>query len=144
MDHAPHGLPGAVDTGGIDGVLALQPCNEAGGDIEPVGRRVAVMVVQDRLGVGGRIFTLAPRSLESLSKTVNAAYSQPVNTAKERFLTMSDCSLESGNFINPDFGCNVRYSMSKKDMDISIDNMRSRSEERRVGKECRSRWSPYH
>ena len=69
------------------------------------------------------IFTLAPRSLESLSKTVNAAYSQPVNTAKERFLTMSDCSLESGNFINPDFGCNVRYSMSKKDMDISIDNM---------------------
>ena len=24
------------------------------------------------------------------------------------------------------------------------DNRRSRSEERRVGKECRSRWSPYH
>ena len=23
-------------------------------------------------------------------------------------------------------------------------SMRSRSEERRVGKECRSRWSPYH
>ena len=23
-------------------------------------------------------------------------------------------------------------------------NTRSRSEERRVGKECRSRWSPYH
>ena len=23
-------------------------------------------------------------------------------------------------------------------------NMLSRSEERRVGKECRSRWSPYH
>ena len=26
---------------------------------------------------------------------------------------------------------------------LSIDNIR-RSEERRVGKECRSRWSPYH
>ena len=26
----------------------------------------------------------------------------------------------------------------------SIRNYRSRSEERRVGKECRSRWSPYH
>ena len=24
------------------------------------------------------------------------------------------------------------------------DDVRSRSEERRVGKECRSRWSPYH
>ena len=26
----------------------------------------------------------------------------------------------------------------------TIINARSRSEERRVGKECRSRWSPYH
>ena len=27
---------------------------------------------------------------------------------------------------------------------LSAQNDRSRSEERRVGKECRSRWSPYH
>ena len=27
---------------------------------------------------------------------------------------------------------------------LSADRQRSRSEERRVGKECRSRWSPYH
>ena len=26
----------------------------------------------------------------------------------------------------------------------SVDSMALRSEERRVGKECRSRWSPYH
>ena len=26
----------------------------------------------------------------------------------------------------------------------SVDEMGHRSEERRVGKECRSRWSPYH
>ena len=26
----------------------------------------------------------------------------------------------------------------------TIDRVSSRSEERRVGKECRSRWSPYH
>ena len=25
-----------------------------------------------------------------------------------------------------------------------LDNILKRSEERRVGKECRSRWSPYH
>ena len=30
--------------------------------------------------------------------------------------------------------------ISKEQMDY----IRSRSEERRVGKECRSRWSPYH
>ena len=27
---------------------------------------------------------------------------------------------------------------------LCIDNIPPRSEERRVGKECRSRWSPYH
>ena len=36
--------------------------------------------------------------------------------------------------------CNLRIQ------DIDSENMRIlvRSEERRVGKECRSRWSPYH
>ena len=27
---------------------------------------------------------------------------------------------------------------------LSVSNISRRSEERRVGKECRSRWSPYH
>ena len=27
---------------------------------------------------------------------------------------------------------------------MSVNDMKERSEERRVGKECRSRWSPYH
>src|SRR5688572_948212 len=30
------------------------------------------------------------------------------------------------------------------DVDETVLNKRLRSEERRVGKECRSRWSPYH
>ena len=30
------------------------------------------------------------------------------------------------------------------DLPLSVDSSDSRSEERRVGKECRSRWSPYH
>ena len=29
-------------------------------------------------------------------------------------------------------------------LDVHVDNGHGRSEERRVGKECRSRWSPYH
>ena len=28
--------------------------------------------------------------------------------------------------------------------DLALSNVEARSEERRVGKECRSRWSPYH
>ena len=30
------------------------------------------------------------------------------------------------------------------DFEILFDQLLTRSEERRVGKECRSRWSPYH
>ena len=35
-----------------------------------------------------------------------------------------------------------RYDFSFHDMRVT--HYESRSEERRVGKECRSRWSPYH
>lgn len=69
------------------------------------------------------IFTLGQKALASIgNSTVSYAYSQPVNVSKDRFLTMGDCSLE-GDFINPDFGCNVRYSMSKEDMNVNIDEM---------------------
>ena len=40
-----------------------------------------------------------------------------------------------------------RYSRMYYDLSINIegiDAIHHRSEERRVGKECRSRWSPYH
>ena len=37
------------------------------------------------------------------------------------------------------FGDEVTIRIKKTNM-----NKRTRSEERRVGKECRSRWSPYH
>ena len=38
------------------------------------------------------------------------------------------------------------FQVSKEFISISLtsDNFAIRSEERRVGKECRSRWSPYH
>ena len=36
------------------------------------------------------------------------------------------------------------HSLSKYDIPENISFLRIRSEERRVGKECRSRWSPYH
>ena len=39
------------------------------------------------------------------------------------------------------------FSKEKKDFNINLEDEiieKTRSEERRVGKECRSRWSPYH
>ena len=40
----------------------------------------------------------------------------------------------------------IHYMFRKYDNEIRIINVDklTRSEERRVGKECRSRWSPYH
>ena len=37
-----------------------------------------------------------------------------------------------------------RYAFRRKVTVMFPEEKRSRSEERRVGKECRSRWSPYH
>src|SRR3712207_9577906 len=37
-----------------------------------------------------------------------------------------------------------RQFLETQMLDISREPMEVRSEERRVGKECRSRWSPYH
>ena len=34
--------------------------------------------------------------------------------------------------------------LNRKDFQTTINGKKTRSEERRVGKECRSRWSPYH
>ena len=37
----------------------------------------------------------------------------------------------------------VTHDDTSKDVDYMVDKV-TRSEERRIGKECRSRWSPYH
>ncbi len=38
----------------------------------------------------------------------------------------------------------LREAIGAAEQRLLIDGQRTRSEERRVGKECRSRWSPYH
>ena len=38
----------------------------------------------------------------------------------------------------------TQYFNVKGDPEIRVKDVLDRSEERRVGKECRSRWSPYH
>ena len=39
---------------------------------------------------------------------------------------------------------NARLEATAKQQTNKIEALQRRSEERRVGKECRSRWSPYH
>ena len=45
--------------------------------------------------------------------------------------------------IDTDYGRYARYPV-KTHVITKDDVLEDRSEERRVGKECRSRWSPYH
>ena len=40
--------------------------------------------------------------------------------------------------------CNFCTALGMGEAHVILENGTSRSEERRVGKECRSRWSPYH
>src|SRR5256885_1986855 len=42
------------------------------------------------------------------------------------------------------FGRRIHVEMKEDGTNILIQGIAIRSEERRVGKECRSRWSPYH
>src|SRR5260221_14637737 len=56
---------------------------------------------------------------------------------------------DAGEILRTQLAC-ARAVLKKAKLDagrlaaIGITNQRERSEERRVGKECRSRWSPYH
>ena len=61
----------------------------------------------------------------------------------EEFIDDTTNGSDDGNFID-DTGDEGFVDDTMNDDEIIIDDDTDRSEERRVGKECRSRWSPYH
>ena len=56
--------------------------------------------------------------------------------------TVSDSDLTG--FQYEENGVKLKIQKEKEQMVVSTGAAQLRSEERRVGKECRSRWSPYH
>src|SRR5260370_28087492 len=61
--------------------------------------------------------------------------------------TVSICCLVSDRAFGLGKYCHVRTLRDfrhRSSSSLSFDCLKRRSEERRVGKECRSRWSPYH
>ena len=50
----------------------------------------------------------------------------------------------AGAILNPAFLTNSKVYLDVNLMTADFFTENNRSEERRVGKECRSRWSPYH
>ena len=72
-----------------------------------------------------------------------------MNTIQWDFI--SECEgkgITQGYQPTPNSGVTIATGFDLKEKDVefcrSIEIPESRSEERRVGKECRSRWSPYH
>ena len=61
---------------------------------------------------------------------------------------MTETTLETGvrrlNISLSEFYSNLDLSQRKVMSSRDLVHAQHRSEERRVGKECRSRWSPYH
>ena len=65
---------------------------------------------------------------------------------KEIILLLDDIFDRRGSSENMTwiFDCDFEFLNQPNITNIVIAGVRTRSEERRVGKECRSRWSPYH
>lgn len=67
------------------------------------------------------IKTPAQMATRLVPPAAHAIYSHPINMNMDRFLSAADCSIPGKLDINPDFGCNIRYSMSKADLNKNID-----------------------
>ena len=83
-------------------------------------------------GVSARVMTPAAMNVRA------HAYLRVLNRLAERY-TLADVTDHSP------FAPYLTFDPSRGDMGLILEDERQlRSEERRVGKECRSRWSPYH
>ena len=74
--------------------------------------------------------TRVGKDLVATATALSAKYGVPIVNQRMRDLHAH---------IQPDFLIDFQRAMQKREPDFT-----TRSEERRVGKECRSRWSPYH
>ena len=70
--------------------------------------------------------------------------------SKEDLYDKKKTSAAAANFLHNDFWHYMNLGgihpsqLSSPRLDLAPGGHSNRSEERRVGKECRSRWSPYH
>ena len=74
-----------------------------------------------------------------LSKINNLVISHKQELKLNNLNNLKSINLEvPPEHFNFDLSCNISLVLAKSNQ------LNPRSEERRVGKECRSRWSPYH
>ena len=102
---------------------------------------------------GGGIYCYTPLSSEPSNPTItNAIFANNINYAVYEDCANADPEVTYCHFYNNSVADYRDYDTwqftGALDINMNIanahDNIDGRSEERRVGKECRSRWSPYH
>ena len=71
---------------------------------------------------------------------LNSVYVSMPNGYQSNYTAFLDASTDDGAYVDP---ANAMYKLGQG-YATEISPIENRSEERRVGKECRSRWSPYH
>src|SRR2546430_15894984 len=101
-------------------------------------RRAFIFVGDERAGGRATLHDITTRSLFERRHCHKSA-----DRLRRPFLGLNGDFLglrkAAGCILHLDDGKNIRYGHRR-----AIHNRTARSEERRVGKECRSRWSPYH
>ena len=110
------------------------------------------VTIMDAVTAGSAIETLeiqsttTPRTLGTivLGGTDYVNYCEAVKTETGYLLTLADAEFSPASF-TPSVNCDAGSAARNLERPVIVSAQNdSRSEERRVGKECRSRWSPYH
>ena len=121
-----------------------------GNDICGISEELKKYVKENKLfnGKRGEIFSnLGPNSENVILLGLGKEDEISLENIRRAFLSLGKI-LKSNNVKS----CNIEikkfdgicYKLTAQAMIEGIINVLTRSEERRVGKECRSRWSPYH
>ena len=121
----------------------LSACEEQTQDVKPVVRSVKTMVVGEASREFQRTFTASVRAADRAElafQVPGKIIELPVKKGQQ--VSQGDLI---GRLDPRDYKSNLKSA--KAEFTKALANFRrgdERSEERRVGKECRSRWSPYH
>src|SRR3989449_11213500 len=81
------------------------------------------------------------RTRETRILDIGCGYGTLLSLATQIYANARGSCMDMTEYIKPIV--RSRYSLEFLEGDVELDPI-PRSEERRVGKECRSRWSPYH
>src|SRR2546422_1140609 len=76
--------------------------------------------------------------IDKLNNAVPIEHAYPLQRASDEVVVVRFVLMRCLLYVS------VFESLTRRDATVSSTLLRLRSEERRVGKECRSRWSPYH